>query len=286
MGDIKIKQLTERIWYLPNSQETDRPVLAAIRGDQYTLMMDAGNSPKHAQAFLQELRSVGLPQPHFLVLTHWHWDHIFGSSSLNIPTFAHTKTKNYMNQLVDLEWNNEALADQVKQGITTEACAEYIKKEYGEDRQAIQIKLPMFTFTDELRIDLGNITCVLKHVGGDHSDDSCVLYIEEENVLFIGDSTSPNIHSPKRYYRLDVITSLLDTLEAFDAEFVIHSHDAPMDRIRFQQEVQEYRNLIGAVKENGDDIDSIAKELALKWKRELPKADLDFIQYFLNGMKM
>lgn len=286
MEDIKIKQLTGRIWYLPNSAATDRPVLAVILGDQYTLMLDAGNSPKHAQVFLKELKSAGLPKPDFLVLTHWHWDHILGSSSLNIPSFAHTKTKEYMEQLLELEWNDEALLNQVEQGITTTACAEYIKKEYGEDREAIQIILPTFTFTDELSIDLVNITCVLKHVGGDHSDDSCVLYIEEENVLFIGDSTSPNIHSPQRYYRLDVITSLLQTLEAYNADFVIHSHDAPMDRTRFGQEVQEYRDLINAVRKYGNDFDNIAKEITIKWNRALPNSDLEFIQYFINGIKI
>lgn len=286
MKDVKIKQLTEKVWYLPHSKETDRPVLAAIYGDQYTLMMDAGNSPKHAQEFLDDLKAVGIQQPHFLALTHGHWDHTFGTSSLNLPTFAHIKTKEYLNQLVNLVWDNEALTVQVQQGITTAACAEYIKKEYGDRREDIQIALPTVTHTDEIRFNLGNLTATLKHVGGDHSSDSCVLYIEEEKVLFIGDSTSPNIHSPKRYYRLDVISNLLNTLSAFDAEYVIHSHDAPMDKMRFQQEIQEYRDIIEAVNEFGDDIHEIEKDLRLKWNRKLPSEDIEFIQYFINGMKL
>jgi glyoxylase-like metal-dependent hydrolase (beta-lactamase superfamily II) len=43
------------------------------------------------------------------------------------------------------------------------------------------------TFEDEVQIDLGGITCIIKHVGGDHADDSVVIYIKEEKILFLGD---------------------------------------------------------------------------------------------------
>lgn len=286
MGDLKIKQLTKRIWYLPNSRETDRPVLAAIVGDKYTLMMDAGNSPMHSKLFLNELKKVGVRTPDFLVFTHGHWDHVLGYSVLDIPAFSHIDTKEYLRKLKELKWDNKALEDQVKFGITTAACAEYIKKEYGEERQLIQIKLPSVTFEEELQIDLGNITCSVKHVGGDHSSDSVVLYIQEEKVLFIGDCISPCIHSKERYYRLEVISSLLDQLSSYDSDFVIHSHAEPMERDSFRNEVKEYRDIIEAVKKFGNDLDSISKEISLKWKRELPKEESEFFQYFINGLKL
>ena len=45
-----LQQLTPRVYQLDFSQEQDRPVLGYIRGDRFSLMVDAGNSPEHVQA--------------------------------------------------------------------------------------------------------------------------------------------------------------------------------------------------------------------------------------------
>jgi glyoxylase-like metal-dependent hydrolase (beta-lactamase superfamily II) len=282
---MELKQLTNRIFYLPNSHETDRPLLAAIIGDQYTIMMDGGNSPYHAQLFLSELERKGLKQPDFVVLTHWHWDHILGYSSLNIPAFAHKQTKELMMKLSEYEWDDHSIAEQVKNGITTSACAEYIKKEFGQNRQEIQIKLPQITFDDEIIIDLGNVTCKIKHVGGDHAPDSSILFIEEEKVLFVGDSYSPCIHAPKRFYQLQTISELLKTLSSFDASYVVHSHALPMTKIEFQKEMKEFNDIIAAVEKYGDDLGKIQKVISSLWDRDLPEEEIGFIQYFINGLK-
>ncbi|HBF58269.1 MAG TPA: Zn-dependent hydrolase, partial [Exiguobacterium sp.] len=42
------KQLTSRIWYQTPVSETDRPILAVVRGEKHQLMIDAGNSSAHA----------------------------------------------------------------------------------------------------------------------------------------------------------------------------------------------------------------------------------------------
>jgi glyoxylase-like metal-dependent hydrolase (beta-lactamase superfamily II) len=283
---VELKQLTERIFYLPHSQETDRPLLAAIIGDQYTLMMDAGNSPYHSQLFKDELKRKGLKQPDFVVLTHWHWDHILGYSSLDIPAIAHRKTKELMMKLKEYEWDDSSICEQVNSGITTPACAEYIKKEFGLNRQDIKVKLPQLTFHDEIEIDLGNVTCQMKHVGGDHAPDSSILFIEEEKVLFVGDSYSPCINAPKRFYRLQTISELLLTLSTFDADYVVHSHALPMTRIEFQKEVKEFCDIIGAVEKYGDELEKILDEITLLWDKALPEEEIDFIQYFINGLKL
>lgn len=48
---MSLIQITDRIWYLPACEENDRPVLGYIRGDQYTLQIDAGASPAHGENF-------------------------------------------------------------------------------------------------------------------------------------------------------------------------------------------------------------------------------------------
>src|SRR5699024_10896015 len=105
---------------------------------------------------------------------------------MNMLTIAHEKTKTQLKKIMDYEWSDEALDDRVEIGLEHQFCSEMIKKEFGVDRN-ITITLPNITFKEELEIDLGGIRCVIKHVGGDHSDDSSLIFVEEEKVLFLGD---------------------------------------------------------------------------------------------------
>ena len=88
-----LQQLTPRVYQLDFSQEQDRPVLGYIRGDRFSLMVDAGNSPEHVQAYLAAVEESGFCQPDFVALTHSHWDHCFGLASLPMPSIACVQTR-------------------------------------------------------------------------------------------------------------------------------------------------------------------------------------------------
>jgi glyoxylase-like metal-dependent hydrolase (beta-lactamase superfamily II) len=46
-------------------------------------------------------------------------------------------------------------------------------------------------FHDGLEIELGGATVTVRHLGGDHSVESSVMYVESDRVLFLGDCTYP-----------------------------------------------------------------------------------------------
>ena len=46
-----LQQLTDRVWYLPHDEASDRPVLTYIEGDQLSVAVDAGASPAHVREF-------------------------------------------------------------------------------------------------------------------------------------------------------------------------------------------------------------------------------------------
>lgn len=52
-------------------------MLGYIRGERYSLAVDAGNSRRHVEKFYAALDAAELRRPDFTVLTHWHWDHTF-----------------------------------------------------------------------------------------------------------------------------------------------------------------------------------------------------------------
>ena len=93
---MKLTRLTERIWYLPLETERDRPCLCYVRGDRWSLAVDAGHSAVHTADFYRALEQEGLPLPSLTVLTHWHWDHTFGMHAVHGLTLANRLTNEYL----------------------------------------------------------------------------------------------------------------------------------------------------------------------------------------------
>lgn len=56
-----LKRLTERAWYLPWEEETDRPNLCYLLGERHSLAVDAGNSPAHVGSSTGPWRSRACP---------------------------------------------------------------------------------------------------------------------------------------------------------------------------------------------------------------------------------
>ncbi|MEH7009814.1 MBL fold metallo-hydrolase [Neobacillus niacini] len=88
-----LKQLSNKVYYMPHYSETDRPALGLIFGDSFSVIVDSGNSPAHARDVLNQVVEMDIPLVKFVVITHWHWDHIFGIKSMGLLTISHDETK-------------------------------------------------------------------------------------------------------------------------------------------------------------------------------------------------
>ncbi|TCS93230.1 MBL fold metallo-hydrolase [Hazenella coriacea] len=283
MTESTLQRLTDRIFYLTPDAETDRPILAAICGEHQTLLIDAGNSPVHADLFQNECSKHEITNIHMGVLTHWHWDHSFGASRLNVLMIAHEITKKKLEELVSFTWADEDLDQRVKEGVESSFCAEMIKKEYGPNRE-ISIVTPEITFPSKLEIDLGNIHCLVEHVGGDHSSDSSVIFVKEEKVLFLGDCLYPDLYAEQPRYTVDQVLSLLDKLESYDANIYVLSHELPLSKSQFQGYVQLLRLLCQLTTEkNGVEKDMVTA-LSVHLGRELGRIELEAIRCFVHGV--
>lgn len=278
-----INKIGKRFWYITPISETDRPILGMVVGNNKTLMIDAGNSEDHANYFQNELLKRGVPNPDIVVLTHWHWDHIFGLSALsNTVSIASKATKKEMEKLIPLSWSDEALDVRVKEGSEIEFCAKAIKNEYTDHRD-IKIVLPDVTIEKRVEIDLGGVTCIVQHVGGDHAADSVIVYIKEEKILFLGDCIYPDIFSEKENYTIKETLRLLDELKSFDAETYIPSHQKPISKEEFNQEAAKLRTIAKYTGSCGGDQQKIMKEYEKHVKRELTEDERLTITDFVNG---
>ncbi|MBP2024493.1 hypothetical protein [Peptoniphilus stercorisuis] len=66
---MKFEQISKNIYYLPQIKEKDYPNLGYIKGDNYSIMVDAGASYKHVNSYNKALRELGFIMPSFTILT-------------------------------------------------------------------------------------------------------------------------------------------------------------------------------------------------------------------------
>lgn len=226
---MKLQKISNRIYYLPSYSETDRPVLGYVRGDRYSLMVDAGNSSDHVDLFNREITELGLPLPDYVAITHWHWDHTFGMSAVTGKTIANRVTNEQLKIVKDWSWSHEAMEKRLQTGEDIEFCDRCIRLEYS-DRSSINICTADIVYDKSLVLDLGGVHCVLSRITAPHSEDSTVIYIPEEKVLFIGDADCEDYYHNNGKYEKDKLNKLIRFLEPLDFTTYVIGHEEPQSK--------------------------------------------------------
>ncbi len=277
-----LTNLTDHIFYLPADARTDRPILAAIIGRDYVAMLDSGNSPAHADLFLAELQAITPRRPDWVLLTHWHWDHTFGLAHLRIPAIGQKNLAVNLACLQGLAWDDAALASRVASGAETSFCAENICKEYDAARD-IHVALPTITFEETLSLNLGGVTCELRRIPTDHTDDSIAVYVPEDGVLFLGDALGPAIYAPTPYYSADRMAQLLAFIESFPVQWLVESHSTPVDAAGFRADNEILFLVAALVREGCTDADALLREVNRRSIHPVPDDAADVIALFLKA---
>lgn len=227
-----LKKLGEYAYYMPHDHSTDRPALGLIVGQNCSLIVDGGNSAAHAEEFLREVSALGVPEPRYLAVTHWHWDHTFGIDRMNLTTIVHTLTQEKLRWMGTLSWDDASLEQRVKEGTEIEFCAVNIKKEHP-DRDAIHIRLADIAYDGSLTVDLGGITCHIFLLGGEHSPDSTVIYSPEAKVMFLGDGLCQEMSTGEWSYDLADVKERFDKIKDLPCDWYVNSHWPPQNAADF-----------------------------------------------------
>jgi glyoxylase-like metal-dependent hydrolase (beta-lactamase superfamily II) len=230
-----MQRISEHVYWLPPGPP-DRPSLCAVAGARRTLMLDAGSSAEHARLFLEGLAAEQVAPPSLLVLTHSHWDHVFGGAALDLPVIAHELTAQALQELAATDWSDEALDRRVSAGEVSAEHAANVKAELPSPRE-VRVAHADITFEHGLDFDLGGVTVRVEHVGGDHAADSCVMYVEPDRILFLGDSV---YEAPAGGYTSAQITRLGEQVLAFGAERFVEGHsETVLSRVEIEELLAE-----------------------------------------------
>jgi glyoxylase-like metal-dependent hydrolase (beta-lactamase superfamily II) len=232
---MELIKLSDRIYYLPNEEETDRPVLGYINGDKYSLAVDAGNSSKHVEKFYKELKNANLRLPDFTVITHWHWDHTFGMHAVTGRTISGRLTNAKLKEVSAWKWSDQDMKERLEAGKSSKLSDRCIKLEY-ENRENIKVVTSEIEFKGSLKIDLGGIYCEIMEVIAPHTEDAVLIYVPEERTIFVGDADCGDFNNNDGKYDKDKLESYIELIRGIDFNTCVLGHDKPESR----EEVLKY----------------------------------------------
>jgi glyoxylase-like metal-dependent hydrolase (beta-lactamase superfamily II) len=279
-----MNKITEHVYFLAPDKVTDRPILGAIAGKSGTLIVDAGNSPAHARLLQGSLAEMDISRPKYVVLTHGHWDHVFGTSEFDLLVVACQRTKIIVEEMAKLDWSDEAIDKRVEEGQEIEFCRDMIKAELP-CRDGFVIKPPDITFSSPIEFDLGGIHCHLIPIGGDHSSDSSIVFVEEDKVIFLGDCLYPNLHSGAPSYTATKLLPLVDQLLRYDADLYLAAHDMePIPRQQMADYATLARQVCRMIEDKELDRESILRTLQETIRTQLNSDLPELVDGLLAGL--
>ena len=214
---MELKRLTEHIWMMPYEEGRDRPNLCYVKGGRMSLAVDAGHSAAHVREFYALLGKENLPLPDLTVLTHWHWDHTFGMHAVHGLTLANERTNRYL-----AEWKEKIEKNGPGEFL---AIHESIRREYPAGTE-VTVRTADIVFDGELTLDLGGCTVKVVQAEAPHTDDSTLVYVENDRVLFVGDSTCHDFFTGIK--RADLCAKMADTIRKINPAVILEGHWTPV----------------------------------------------------------
>jgi glyoxylase-like metal-dependent hydrolase (beta-lactamase superfamily II) len=232
---MKLQQLSSNVYILPAHPDDDRvqPVIGAVLGNQETILMDAGNSPRHAQLMLEELKRMAAPPVTQIIYTHWHWDHVFGACVFNAPVLSHRLCKEKLLEEANNPWSETFLQEEVKRD-PNRATRTNVLREGVDDWKSFKIVVPSKTFEISETLEGEGYKLELLHVNSKHSPDSIIVTVIGENVMFVADAFYP---APLRYapndQTLDV--KVLELMLNSSCTQFVHGHGEVLSKENVQE---------------------------------------------------
>ena len=219
---MELKKIGERLYVLPYEERTDRPNLYYIKGDDYSIAIDAGNSRAHVEKFYAALKEMDFPLPRYTVISHWHWDHTFGLKYINGESISTQLTHDKLIEVGKWKWNLEAMKKREETGDDIPFCNEHILLEYP-DLDEIEVVTTDITITENTTLELGGINVELLPRDSTHSRDPIFVYLPSEKALIVQDADNFDFYHGEVYFQ-DKLKAMIAFFESLDYDKHLLGH--------------------------------------------------------------
>ncbi|MFF2755839.1 MBL fold metallo-hydrolase [Psychrobacillus sp. NPDC058041] len=274
-----LNKLSDSIYYFSNQDDRDRPTLGLVVGDQCSLIIDSGNSTQHAKDFLLEVEKLDVPPVKYLVITHAHWDHFLGMNEFDAIVIVNSQTNKMIKEWKSYSYDDSSLKQYVINNQMSSMCMKIIQTEM-ENRESFKLNSPDVIFENTLTIDLGNKVCILEKIKSTHTDDSTIIYIPDEKVIFLGDSAYGTTTNSLFHYKKSLLLPMIRDIQKYDSEMFLLGHES----ICYKDEMNIYwRELTEASKVvKSESLENAIECFKLENKRDPNDNEIFFIQAFVN----
>ncbi len=178
--------IADNVWLYPADANGNRvePNVGVIATGRGTVLVDAGNSPRHARRIAHALNAAQLPPVSHILYTHHHWDHVFGAQVFSAPAVAHELSRELLLERAARPWSYTFIEEEIRRNPATEAMYMAMHRAI-DDWHGFYVVVPSLTFTHGLTLHVDGMRFDLEHVGGQHAPDSVVVRVG--GVAFVGD---------------------------------------------------------------------------------------------------
>ncbi|WP_033541809.1 MBL fold metallo-hydrolase [Planococcus sp. CAU13] len=274
-----LNKVSDSIYYLSNQDDKERPALGLVSGEEASLIIDCGNTPQHAKDFLAEIGRLDVPPVKYAVITHAHWDHFMGMNEFDATTVVNSRTDELMQKWQSLSYNDSSLQKCVDKKEMSPQCMEILQKEMP-NRDSFKLNSPDVIFGNTVTIDLGNKKCVLEKIRSTHTDDSTIVYIPDDKVVFLGDCAYGKTTNGLFHIKQSLLEPMVQDIQKYDAEWFVLGHESICD----SEEMDLYWKELTAASQavESASLEEAEENFKAKNNRGPNENELFFIQAFVN----
>lgn len=138
-------------------------------------------------------------------------------------------TNEQLKVMSEWQWTDKAMENRLLTGEDIVFADTNIRKEY-EALEDIKVVPADIVFKNDLKIDLGGLIVILKNVISPHSQDSVIVYVPDEKVVFIGDAYGMDHYNNCEYdsFKLE---SFINVLKDLEFNICFSGHSSPINKI-------------------------------------------------------
>lgn len=291
-----------------------------VLSDAGVLVFDTNGTPSAAEAVLSDIRRLTDKPVRYVVNSHWHWDHWYGTEVYtrafpDVVVIAHEKTRELMAGPA-VEFNRpgletqlpgfirlleQRLEDVVRTGVVTPDALKvqsdlFASKSFLEQKSKARLVLPALTFSSRLDLHLGNRLVQVLNFGRAVTPGDALVFLPAEKVLISGDLVFKPFPYALSVYPTEWLRAL-EQIDALDAAIIVPGHGEPMrDELHLQATMAVLRELLrqgSDAKKKGMNVETAKdfiftnmRDLMIKMTGDSPSAHAAFktqmVDWFLH----
>ena len=250
----------------------------AILSRDGVLVFDSNGTAAASAAVLAEIRKLTDQPVRYVVNSHWHWDHWYGTETYtkafpDVKVVAHEKTRAMMAGPA-IEFNRPGLERQLpgyvamlEERVKTRPELQPSLDEarfFLEQKKTATLVLPGVTLKDRLDLRLGERTIQVLHYDRAVTPGDSFLYLPAEKIVITGDVVVNPVPFALSSYPAGWLRTL-EKIAALDARVIVPGHGAPLrDTTLLRAHMDVMRVLLNAARDakaRGLDADQMREEV-------------------------